>query len=157
MGFPDGSEVKNLLAVQKAQGGSSGWEDPLEKRRETHSSILAWRFPWTKELGRLESIGLQRVKHDRNNLAGMLLAHIGWWASCRNILLPYSSLFTLKHQACGLYPATTQQILHWFEFYYRCRLAFKTTNCEIIFYSYKYFQKNYIKIIDRKKIIIGLS
>ena len=64
MGFPDGSEVKNLLAVQKAQGGSSGWEDPLEKRRETHSSILAWRFPWTKEPGRLQSKVSQRVRHD---------------------------------------------------------------------------------------------
>ena len=77
MGFPDGSVVKNLLAVQKTQGGSLGWEDPLEKGMETHSSILAWRFPWTKELGRLESLGLQRVKHNRSNLAGMLLAHIG--------------------------------------------------------------------------------
>ena len=71
MGFPDGSEVKNLLAVQKAQGGSLGWEDPLEKRRETHSSILAWRFPWTKELGRLESIGLQRVRYGPSDLACM--------------------------------------------------------------------------------------
>ena len=53
MGFPDGSEVKNLLAVQKAQGGSLGWEDPLEKRRETHSSTLAWRIPWTEESGGL--------------------------------------------------------------------------------------------------------
>ena len=77
MGFPDGSVVKNLLVVQKTQGGSLGWEDPLEKGMETHSSILAWRFPWTKELGRLESLGLQRVKHNRSNLAGMLLAHIG--------------------------------------------------------------------------------
>ena len=77
MDFPDGSVVKNLLAVQKTQGGSLGWEDPLEKGMEIHSSILSWRFPWTKELGRLESLGLQRVKHNRRDLAGMLLAHIG--------------------------------------------------------------------------------
>ena len=77
MDFPDGSVVKNLLAVQKTQGGSLGWEDPLEKGMEIHSSILAWRFPWTKELGRLESLGLQRVKHNRSDLAGILLAHIG--------------------------------------------------------------------------------
>ena len=77
MDFPDGSVVKNLLAVQKTQGGSLGWEDPLEKGMEIHSSILSWRFPWTKELGRLESLGLQRVKHNRSDLAGMLLAHIG--------------------------------------------------------------------------------
>ena len=152
MGFPDGSGVKNPPAVQKTQGGSLGREDPLEKGMKTHSSILAWRFLWTKELGGLESIGLQRVEHDRSNLAGMLLAHIRWWASCRNILIPYPSLFTLKHQACGLYPETTQQILHWFEFYHRFRLAFETTNCKIIFYSYKHFQKNYVKrsLLGRK-------
>ena len=43
---------------------SLGWEDPLEKGRTTHSSILAWKIPWTEELGRLQSIGLQRVGHD---------------------------------------------------------------------------------------------
>jgi len=41
-----------------------GWEDPLEKEMATHSSILAWRIPWTEELGGLESMGLQRVRHD---------------------------------------------------------------------------------------------
>ena len=41
-----------------------GWEDPLEKGMTTHSSILAWKIPWTEELGRLQSIGLQRVGHD---------------------------------------------------------------------------------------------
>ena len=43
---------------------SLGWEDPLEKGRTTHSSILAWKITWTEELGRLQSIGLQRVGHD---------------------------------------------------------------------------------------------
>ena len=43
---------------------SLGWEDPLEKGMTTHSSILAWKIPWTEELGRLQSIGLQRVGHD---------------------------------------------------------------------------------------------
>ena len=38
-----------------------GWEDPLEEGMATYSSILAWRIPWTEELGRLQSIGLQRV------------------------------------------------------------------------------------------------
>ena len=41
-----------------------GWEDPLEKGMATHSSILAWRIPWTKEPGRLQSMGLHRVRHD---------------------------------------------------------------------------------------------
>ena len=40
-----------------------GWEDPLEKGMATHSSILAWRIPWTEEPGRLQSMGLQRVRH----------------------------------------------------------------------------------------------
>ena len=43
---------------------SLGWEDPLEKGMTTHSSILAWKIPWTEELGRLQSIGLQRAGHD---------------------------------------------------------------------------------------------
>ena len=42
-----------------------GWEDPLEKELATHSSILAWRIPWTKEPGRLQSMGSQRVGHGR--------------------------------------------------------------------------------------------
>ena len=71
-------QVNNLSAMQETQVQFLGQEDPLEEGMTTRFSILAWRFPWTKELGRLESIGLQRVKHDRNNLAGMLLAHIGW-------------------------------------------------------------------------------
>jgi len=42
---------------------SLGQEDPLEESMATHSSILAWRIPWTEEPGRLQSIGLQRVRH----------------------------------------------------------------------------------------------
>ena len=45
-------------------GLTLGWEDPLEKGMATHSSILAWKIPWTEEPGRLQSIGLQRVRHD---------------------------------------------------------------------------------------------
>ena len=44
--------------------GSLGWEDPPEKGMATHSSILAWWIPWSEELGGLQSMGLQRVKHD---------------------------------------------------------------------------------------------
>ena len=47
---------------------SLGREDPLEKEMETHSSILAWRIPWTEDPGALRSIGLQRVRHDRSDL-----------------------------------------------------------------------------------------
>jgi len=56
--------VKNLPAVQETWARSLGWEDPLEKGMATHSSIFAWRTPWTEEPGGLQSMGLQRVGHD---------------------------------------------------------------------------------------------
>ena len=56
--------VKNLPAMQLTWVQSLGWEDPLEKGMATHSSILAWRTPRTEEPGRLQSMGLQRVKHN---------------------------------------------------------------------------------------------
>jgi len=48
----------------ETQVRSLGWEDPLEKEMAAHSSIVAWKIPWTEEPGRLQSIGLQRVGHD---------------------------------------------------------------------------------------------
>ena len=56
--------VKHLPAMQETWVLSLGWEDPLEKEMATHSSILAWRIPWTEEPGGLQSTGLQRVGHD---------------------------------------------------------------------------------------------
>ena len=53
--------VRNLLAIWEIQVGSLGQEDALEKGLATHSSILAWRTPWTEEPGRLQSMGSQRV------------------------------------------------------------------------------------------------
>ena len=55
--------VKNLPAVQEAWLWSLGREDSLKKGMATHSSVLAWRIPWTEEAGRLESMGLQRIRH----------------------------------------------------------------------------------------------
>ena len=52
--------VKNLPVMQETSVGSLGREDPLEKRMATHSSILAWRIPWTQEPGRLQSIESQK-------------------------------------------------------------------------------------------------
>ena len=57
--------VKNLPATQETRVRSLGREDLLEKEMATHSSILAWRIPWTEEPGELQSMGLQRVEHDR--------------------------------------------------------------------------------------------
>ena len=56
--------VENLLAIQETWVRSLGWEVPLSEGMATHSSILAWRIPWTKESGGLQSVGLQRVGHD---------------------------------------------------------------------------------------------
>ena len=64
MGFPGGSEGKSSAYNVGDLVRSLGWEDPLEKEMATHSSILAWKIPWTEEPGRLQSIGLQRVEHD---------------------------------------------------------------------------------------------
>jgi len=56
--------VKNLPATQETQFWSLGWEDPLEEGMATHSSVLAWRIPWTEEDGELQSTGLQGVRRD---------------------------------------------------------------------------------------------
>ena len=55
--------VKNLPAVQETQVGSLNQEDLQEKEMATHSSVLAWRIPWTEEPGRLQFMGSQRVRH----------------------------------------------------------------------------------------------
>ena len=59
--------VKNLLANAgdiRDSGSIPGLEDPLEEGMATHSSMLAWRIPWTEEAGRLQSVGSQIVGHD---------------------------------------------------------------------------------------------
>ena len=56
--------VKNLPAMRESRVRSLGQEDPLEKEMATHSSILAWKIPWTEESGGLQSIRSQRVGHD---------------------------------------------------------------------------------------------
>ena len=66
-GFPGGSAVKNPPAMQELKETwvqSLGREDPLEEGTATHSSIVAWRIPWTEEPGGLQSMGVQRVGHD---------------------------------------------------------------------------------------------
>ena len=63
-GFPGGSAVKNPPAMQETWARSLGRDDPLEKEMATHSSILACDIPWTEEPGGLQSMGLQRVRHE---------------------------------------------------------------------------------------------
>ena len=67
LGFPGGSEVNNLPAMQEPQKmrvQSLDREGPLEEDMASHSSILTWRIPWAEEPGGPESIGLQRVRHN---------------------------------------------------------------------------------------------
>ena len=68
--------VKNLPAMQETWVPSLAWEDPLEKGTATHSSILSWRIPWTKEPSGLQSMGMQRV-----------YVTLGKFTSPRNIFL----------------------------------------------------------------------
>ena len=71
-GFPSGSVVKNPPANAgdvRDVGSIPGSENPLKEGMATHSSTLAWRIPWTEELGGLQSMGLQRAGHDWGDLA----------------------------------------------------------------------------------------
>ena len=79
-GFPGGSVVKNLPTMHETQVRSLGRENPLEKGMVTHSSVLAWRIPWTEEPGGLQSTGCkewdttERLTHTgtpRRPLAGL--------------------------------------------------------------------------------------
>ena len=64
MDFPGGSNSKESACNVGDLGSIPGQEEPLEKGMATHSSILAWRIPWTEEPGGLQSMGLQRVRQD---------------------------------------------------------------------------------------------
>ena len=81
-GFPSGSAVKNLPAMQETWVQSPGWEETLEKEMATHSSTLAWRIPWTEEPSGLQSIGSQRVRHD--GAITLTLTNLTSWGFCFN-------------------------------------------------------------------------
>ena len=56
--------VKRLSTMWETRVRSLGWEDPLEKEMAIYSSTIAWKIPWTEELGRLQSVGSQRIGHN---------------------------------------------------------------------------------------------
>ena len=64
LGFPGGSDGKASACNAGDPVRSLGWEDPMQKEMVTHSSILAWRIPWTEKPGGLQSTGSQSVGHD---------------------------------------------------------------------------------------------
>ena len=79
--------AKNLPAMWETQVRSLGWEDPQEKGIGTHSSILAWRIPWTEEPGGLQSMGLQRVGHNgvtNTHNRSQETRQMKWWAPTYN-------------------------------------------------------------------------
>ena len=90
--------VKHLPVMQQSQVQSLGWEDPLEKGMATHSSILAWRIPFTEEPGRLQSKGSKRVRYNQatNSFFHVLTTTekeaqcledlFGFWKQCTPIL-----------------------------------------------------------------------
>ena len=82
MGFPFGSKGRVCPQVQETRVRSLGREDSPEKEMATHSSILAWRIPWTEEPDTLQSRGSQRVRH---NWATSLSMSAGWPAHSGNI------------------------------------------------------------------------
>ena len=84
---PGRSVVKKLPAKQEMWVWSLGQEDLLEKEMATHSSILAWKIPWTEELGRLQSPGSQRVRHKLRDWAHT-------YAPCLITVLPWNIFYT---------------------------------------------------------------
>ena len=89
--------VKNLPARQETQVWSLSQGGPLEKGMATHSSILAWRIPWTKECGQLQSMGPQRVGHD-----WVVNTHVHFW---RKIIL------NLAEEYCGDWSRSAKTII----------------------------------------------
>ena len=68
--------VKRLPTMRETRVRSLDREDPLEKEMATHSSILAWKIPWTEKLGWLLSMGSQRVGHDRATSLSLSLSYL---------------------------------------------------------------------------------
>ena len=87
---PSVQTVKCLRAMQETWVWSLGREDPLEKEMATHSSILAWRIPWTEEPGGLQSMGLQRVGPDwatsLSDWSNLAAAAVGPYATYKGML-----------------------------------------------------------------------
>ena len=96
MGFLGGSIEQNLPAKQETQVRSLGWEDPLEKKMATHSSILVWEIPWTEEPGGLHSTGLRRVRHDLATKQQQQGAYYKYRISGSNLELLNQSAFLIK-------------------------------------------------------------
>ena len=87
--------VNNLPATWGTRVQSLGQEDPLEKGMATHSSILAWRIPWTEGPGGLQSMGLQSDATEQLTLSLIFSHFLHQWCVCVNLLVPRSHPFPL--------------------------------------------------------------
>ena len=95
-------QVTNLPAMQETQETwvrSLAWEDPLEKEMAIHSSILAWKITWTEEPGVLQSVGLQRVRHDwvththRHTHTHTQFKQVASYVICSSLMLYHKSWY----------------------------------------------------------------
>ena len=96
--FLEAQMVKNFPALQETQVWSLGQEDPLEEEMASHSSILAWKIPWTEEPGRLQFMGSQRIGHNWVTNTFFFLSNFRWNKSDREreILYVITYMWTLK-------------------------------------------------------------
>ena len=109
--------VKRLSAMQETRVWSLGWEDPLEKEMAAHSSILAWKIPWTAEPGRLPSMGSQRVGHDWASSVSLFTFHFQY--SLEKEMGTHFSILAWKipwmEEPGGLQPTGSPRVGHdWF-------------------------------------------
>ena len=112
-GFSDGPVEKNPPPKQETWVWSLDWEDPLEKGMATHSSILAWEIPWTVEPGGLQSMGSQRVGHDRATRQQQQQVSLGWIEKAGQVfwLLSRSHLILRKVMIMSF----SEALRYWFE------------------------------------------
>ena len=126
--------VKNLPVMQETWVQSLGWEDPLENGMATHSSILAWRIPWTEEPGGLQSMESQTAGHDwatNHTLTLVITTHSQLWSTHFHQHYRYGAIFLF---VCRFFGSTASPLSKWVFFPYR-----RGKNRDV-----KYTLKNYL-------------
>ena len=128
MGFLGDSAVKKLPAMQETRVGSLGWEYPLEKEMDTHSSILIWRIPWTEDLGMLPSMVFQRVGHD--------------WVTNTFFFHKYNHLVGISHKV-SQFSLYISEKMHKAQDVLSCSVVSKTFFCSVWFVASSAFSIQY--------------
>ena len=130
--------VKNLPAKRETRVRSLDWEDPQEKEMAPHSSILAWRIPWTEEPDRLQSVGSQRVRHNWTTNT------FTTWLTGQTIQLYDLLYFSNHHEYSGI-PVKKASITYSF----LQNVIFKILNLIEIAWVFKIFLSEYSSPMDR--------